>query len=1064
MVIISLIYNLSLLVSISIIANFFEDKIDYQSKKGQLFFGIIFGLTAIMGMNYPFVLEEGVIFDGRSIVISLCSFFYGTLAGFVSALVTSAYRIYLGGIGAKIGVAVAFSSFFIGWIFHDRIKSLDNIDGKILYYLGLFVHIVMLSMMLALPGQAAISFFTLVAPNVIIFYPLATVLIGKIFHNNRKKKEFLTYYKEREETISAAFDNIDDAIILVDNLGKAKRLNKAARDLLSLSDIQTSKVYFAELFDLYDINKQISKRKELEAVFIEGKKFHSFDALFLQKKNGSFIPVATSAVPIFLNEKIIAGAAFVFKDLSESFQKQKEILELKERFLTVFKSSPLPISISDILTEKIIDVNEAFLNFFGYTKEEVIDHTAEELNLWENINERAALLNRLAISDRYIKQSAVLLKKNKERVFVEIYADFITIQDKKYLISFVVDTTEQLLKNEEIKKISAQLKLVTENIPYPIFLCDSNFNIIYANDSAYKFFNKKDFSNISFYSLLPDEHKEKIISKTRESSKKEANLANSWTYENDVKFTRSDGSASWIEINFSYAIGENSYPNYLFLLKDITERKILFQELEESNERYKNIFENEKIPMLILNPETLVIENANSPASLLLNIQEYKLGSLKLTDIFVDSIYLSAFDRQNLDKLSDNSFVFKFYVNDKEKYIEIFASKIKIKNENKILFILYDITEKKKYEEEAKLFNYVIEQASLSILITDRLGKILYVNKYLRDHTGYSSNELIGQTPRIFKSNFHEQEFYRNLWETILSGRVWKGEILNRNKFGHLFWEQTTITPILDSKGDIKYFAAIKEDISEKKDLINQLIKAREEAEKSDKLKTEFLEQISHEIRTPLNVILNFNSLIKESLSSDNSEYASYFESVENAGRRLIRAVELILDAAELKKGVYKPSFRKVDLKKEILDQLAFEASIALTKKKIDLKYYSELPKVFVYADQYSLFKIFENIIDNAVKFTFKGEVAIIIKKLFEEKLAVEIKDTGIGMSEEFKKRIFEPFIQEERGYNRTFEGNGLGLYIAKKYSEINNCQIFFESEKGKGTKFTIVFDKYFQN
>jgi PAS domain S-box-containing protein len=1064
MVVISLLYNLSLLISVSIIATFFEEKIDFRTKRGQLLFGIIFGLTAILGMNYPFVLEEGIIFDGRSIILSLCSFFYGPLAGFFATLLTASYRIYLGGAGANVGAVVAFSSFFIGWIFYDRYYNKNHeIDGKTLYLLGLFVHIVMITLMLALPAQSSIKFFTKLAPTVIIFYPLATVLIGKIFYNNRKKREYLENYKEREEIISSAFNNINNAIIVLDNLGRIKRINQSAKNILSLGSLDPSDVYFAEIFDV--VNESfISKRKELEAVFLEGKSFFFSDVAYLSLKSGIKIPATIAGTPIYTSQNIIKGAVYIIIDKTYEIKKQKEILELSERFEKIFSRSPLPIIISDISSEKIIDVNEAFLKLFGYAKEEIVNKTAAELSLWENISERSKLINQLTFSKHYVKQSSTLLKKNKEKIFADILADFITIHEKIYLVSFIVDLTEQKIKDAALNILSSRLKLITDNMSEIIFLCDYNFNIVYANHRAYSFFQKSenDFLNQPFYSILPIEYKDRIISKVRETAHS-SSTTNHWTFEEDIKIYKNEQSFAWFELDFSFAIGEGLLPNYLFVLRDITERKNIIYELNESKEKYKSIFENDYIPMIIVSPPNLLIENINKAACNFFKTEENELIDKSINKLFI----INQAKQENFNEIFNLDFSkieAKTIIENSEKIVEIFISKFNVKNENKILLLIYDITEKKKFEVEAKIFNIVIEQAPLSIFITDKRGQILYVNNFLCEQTGYTKKELIGQNPRIFKSNYHSSDFYNNLWETILSGNIWKNEILNRTKLGHLYWENATIYPIISSNEEVKYFIAIKEDISEKKEIINQLIKAREEAEKSDKLKTEFLEQISHEIRTPLNVILNFNSLIKEEIGQNNIEYASYFDSIENAGKRLIKTVELILNAAELKKGIYKPIFRKIDLKKEILDQLAFDASIAAAKKRVDLKYFSDFNKVYINGDHYSLFKVFENIIDNAIKFTNKGEITIYIKKFDEQKLFVEIKDTGIGMSEEFKKKIFEPFIQEERGYNRTFEGNGLGLFIAKKYAELNNIQLFFETQKGKGTKFSILFDNYSVN
>jgi signal transduction histidine kinase len=182
------------------------------------------------------------------------------------------------------------------------------------------------------------------------------------------------------------------------------------------------------------------------------------------------------------------------------------------------------------------------------------------------------------------------------------------------------------------------------------------------------------------------------------------------------------------------------------------------------------------------------------------------------------------------------------------------------------------------------------------------------------------------------------------------------------------------------------------------------------------------------------------------------------FDGIELASKRIIRTIDLILDAAQLQTSDYKPKFAEIDLNSEILDKLSFENHLLATQKGLELVYKCVIKETIILADEYSVTQIFANLIDNAIKYTKKGKIEILLGNNKTGKIMVEIKDTGIGINKKFLPRLFEPFAQEEQGYTRSFEGNGLGLALVKKYCEINKATIEVESKKHVGTTFRVIF------
>jgi signal transduction histidine kinase len=248
-------------------------------------------------------------------------------------------------------------------------------------------------------------------------------------------------------------------------------------------------------------------------------------------------------------------------------------------------------------------------------------------------------------------------------------------------------------------------------------------------------------------------------------------------------------------------------------------------------------------------------------------------------------------------------------------------------------------------------------------------------------------------------------------------------------------------------------------DITEREIALKQIIRAKEKAEEADKLKSEFLAQVSHEIRTPLNVILSYHLLLKDELSDSFREENNYaFNAIELAGKRLVRTIDLILDMAVIQSGkmeVVKKETNIYNLLKSLYDEFIKFAEA----KNLELKLVNNVAEPLVYTDHYIIEQAFQNLIENAIKYTERGKVDIIIYRNLDEKICVDIKDTGIGISPGYLKQIFEPFSQEETGYTRKYEGLGLGLALVKKYLDLLGTEIHVVSEKERGSVFSIRFN-----
>ncbi|PJA95650.1 MAG: hypothetical protein CO129_10675 [Ignavibacteriales bacterium CG_4_9_14_3_um_filter_34_10] len=239
-----------------------------------------------------------------------------------------------------------------------------------------------------------------------------------------------------------------------------------------------------------------------------------------------------------------------------------------------------------------------------------------------------------------------------------------------------------------------------------------------------------------------------------------------------------------------------------------------------------------------------------------------------------------------------------------------------------------------------------------------------------------------------------------------------------------------------------------------------KLEKAMQASEKAAKLKSEFISQMSHEIRTPLHIIVSnldyihtdFNKIVGE-----NSELKTSFESIKTASDRIIRTLDLILDHSEMKLGTYEPKFERVSLVHDVLAPIIRENEINAIQKGLKIEFlFSD--EGIVSGDKYSLHQIFTNLIDNSIKFTNRGKITVNTSRDIRDRVVVNITDTGIGISEDFLPYLFDIFSQEDQGYSRRYEGNGLGLSLVKKFCELNKAKIRFNTQKGIGTSFSIIF------
>ena len=368
-----------------------------------------------------------------------------------------------------------------------------------------------------------------------------------------------------------------------------------------------------------------------------------------------------------------------------------------------------------------------------------------------------------------------------------------------------------------------------------------------------------------------------------------------------------------------------------------------------------------------------------------------------------------------------------------------------------------DITDNKRAEAQMRNLSRAVEQSPASVIITDLNGIIEYVNPKFTEKTGYSAEEAIGLKPSIVKSGNRPAKDYEDLWKTILAGNEWYGEFQNKHKDGSLFWEYASISPIKNEAGETTHYLGIKEDITEQKETMAELLIAKEKAELANHAKTQFLANMSHELRTPLNAIIGFSEILKSQMFGPlgNSQYLGYSADIHDSGNHLLGVINDILDISRIEIGTIEIREHAIDLHSLCLTCITMVQDHAEHRKlTLNANIAEQLPHV--QGDEIRIKQIILNLLTNAVKFTLKGgQIELKAFSNTDQGITIQVIDTGIGIAPDQHDNILKPFEQIGDIFSREHEGSGLGLYLVKSFITLHDGTFDIESELGEGSTFT---------
>lgn len=383
-----------------------------------------------------------------------------------------------------------------------------------------------------------------------------------------------------------------------------------------------------------------------------------------------------------------------------------------------------------------------------------------------------------------------------------------------------------------------------------------------------------------------------------------------------------------------------------------------------------------------------------------------------------------------------------------------------------------EIAERTATEADLRKFYLAVEQSPESIMITDIDNQIEYVNHAFLQVTGFSRDEVIGENPSLLNSGKTPQATYAELWNYLASGQVWQGEFINRKKDGSDYIESVRIVPIRQANNAITHYVAIKEDISEKKQISDELrryrehleeqveartielAKAKNAAEAANQAKSIFLANMSHEIRTPMNAILGLTHLLRK--KADPEQQAGLAK-INSAGRHLLAIISDILDISKIEAGKLQLELSDF-LLATIFDHVHSLLSDAADAKGLRITIDQSIPSIWLQGDVMRLRQCLLNFASNAIKFTAQGSIALRATVLDASKnqllVRFEVADTGIGIAPEQQNRLFRAFEQADASTTRKYGGTGLGLAITQHLAQLMGGTVGVESIPGHGSVF----------
>ncbi|KKM53085.1 hypothetical protein LCGC14_1554350 [marine sediment metagenome] len=625
------------------------------------------------------------------------------------------------------------------------------------------------------------------------------------------------------------------------------------------------------------------------------------------------------------------------------------------------------------------------------------------------------------------------------------------LKEERSLINAIAEElgriTERKRAEEALRESERRYQTLAKVSPVGIFHTDPDGDCLYVNERWCEITGltvEQALRDGWAQALHPDDRDRVSTEWYRAATRNEV-------FRSEYRFQRPDGRITWVYGQARVETDSSGTPTaYVGTITDITEGKRAEEALRESEEKYRSQFEHANDSIFIIDPSNRRFLDINENAAGRLGYTREELLQLKAEDIATPRA--GARIPANIRELQrTGSIVFESEHLRKDGTmvpVEISSRVVEYGGRQVFQSFVRDITERKRAEDELRKLSRAVEQSPGIAIITDPQGNIEYVNPKFTQVTGYAPEEVVGKTPRILKSGETEPEEYERLWETISSGREWRGELHNKKKNGELYWVSASISPIRDGEGTITHFVGVQEDFTERKRAEDTLKRYAAELERSNTELEQFAYVASHDLQEPLRMVANYLQLLKrrykDKLGPDADEFIFY--AVDGARRMKALISDLLVYSRVGTRGKdYEPTdwVAVFDTATVNLQEAIQESGAKVSR--------GALPTVM--ADAPQLTQLFQNLVSNAIKFRSGEAPNIHVSAVRKgDEWVFSVRDNGIGVDPQYHDRIFVIF---QRLHTRTeYPGTGVGLAICKRIVERHGGRIWLESELGKGSTF----------